>query len=368
MKNLYELSQVDETVKSILTSQTNHAEATRQLQARGYEFERTSVRRAREKLGVTSPLSNARSEDVPVFNTNNILPGPGQVFQPPIVDLERERAKRRHPSSHNTDQEQLQVFLILPDFQCDLQDDSFLWRAWELADDLGPDGIIHVGDENDASSISRWTQGTPEEHIPNELQRQIDVTYQWMKRFRDIESVSSFDVCFSNHGARFGKSLSSRVPGWKDLRVVQYEHIMREAAEFYGDEPLDIRWDVPLVETIPGTVVGHGDQWNLTSKAQYSQMTGVSLEHGKNVIAGHTHRPLLSTVPYRDENGVQQSRFIMNVGHAMDVTQAEYTQHYRGKTPTWGQAVGIVTVVNGVAHPELIQDHNGTMLYRGNLY
>jgi hypothetical protein len=58
----------------------------------------------------------------------------------------------------------------------------------------------------------------------------------------------------------------------------------------------------------------------------------------------------------------------MNVGHAMDVTQAEYTQHYRGKTPSWGQAVGIVTVIDGVAHPELIQDHNGSMLYRGNLY
>lgn len=366
MKNLHKLSEVDNTVDSILRSGVDHAEAARQLQARDYDFARTSVRRAREKMGVVSPLSPSNDRALPPTTDANIGRYRGEaVFQAP-VSLELERAKRRHPS--NPDPEYTETFVILPDFQCDLQDDSFLWRALDLVRDVEPDGIIHVGDENDASSISRWTQGTHEEHIPDLLQRQVDVTYQWMKRFRDVESVQQFDVCYSNHGMRFGKSLASRVPGWKDMRVVQYDHIMSEAAEFHGDEPLDINWDVNLVDMIPGTIAGHGDQWNLTSKAQYSQLTNVAMENAKNIIAGHTHRPMLSTVPYRDADGNQQSRFVMNVGHAMDITKADYTNHYRGKTPTWGQAVGLVTVVNGIAHPELVQDHNGSMFYGGTIY
>lgn len=261
-----------------------------------------------------------------------------------------------------------QVYVILPDFQCDLQDDSFLYRALELAKHVAPVGIFHVGDENDATSISRWTMGTPDEHVPNQLQKQVDTTYKWFKMFREIPSVNVFKVAYSNHGHRFGQSLRSKVPGWKDMRVVQYDHIMREAAEFHGDSPLDIEYDVHLIEDIPGVVIGHGDQWNLTSKAQYTQLTETSRSLAKSIIAGHTHRPMLSTVPYRNDDNVQQSRFIMNVGHAMDVTQAEYTQHYRGKTPTWGQAVGIIHVVDGVAIPTLVQDINGKMFYDGKVF
>lgn len=260
-----------------------------------------------------------------------------------------------------------EVYVILPDFQCDLQDDAFLWRALDLVTHVSPTKIFHVGDENDTTTISRWTQGTPEEHIPDLLQRQVDVTYQWFKRFREVPSVGSMKIAFSNHGARFGVSLRNRVPGWKDMRVVQYDHIMKEAAEFHGDEPLDIQYDVPLITDIPGVVLGHGDQWNLTSKAQYSQMSNVAMEHGKSVIAGHTHRPLLSTVPYRDGDG-QSSRFIMNVGNAMDITQASYTQHYRGKTPTWGQAVGIIHMIDGVAVPTLVQDIGGKMYFDNKVF
>lgn len=355
MKNLYELAEKDDLVYGILTSQTDHAQATRELNARGYDFKRTSVRRAREKLGVKSPRSTLQECGYEEEQLASVTP----LFRTPSV----EEAMLRHPANGG-----VQTYVVLPDFQCDLQDDSFLWRTLDLVNDVQPEGIIQVGDENDASSISRWTKDTPEEHIPNQLQNQVDVTYRWMKRFRDVPSVHQMQVCYSNHGMRFGQSLRSRVPGWKDMRVVQYDHIMREAAEFHGDDPLDIAWDVHLVQMIPGTIAGHGDQWNLTSKAQYSQMSNVSLEHGKNVIAGHTHRPLLSTVPFRDEDGNQQSRFIMNVGHAMDITKAGYTQHYRGKTPSWGQAVGIITVVNGIAHPELVQDHQGTMFWNGKVY
>lgn len=362
MKNLYELAEKDDLVYGILTSQTDHAHATRELNARGYDFKRTSVRRAREKLGVKSPRSTLLECGYEEEQLASVTP----LFRTPD-SVAREEAMLRHPAS-NLDFEYTETYIVLPDFQCDLQDDSFLWRALDLVRDVQPDGIIHVGDENDASSISRWTKDTPEEHIPNQLQRQVDVTYQWMKRFHDIESVRQFDVCYSNHGMRFGQSLRSRVPGWKDMRVVQYKHIMDEAAQFHGDRPLDINWDVHLVDMIPGTLAGHGDQWNLTSKAQYSQLSNVSLENGKNVIAGHTHRPLLSTVPFRDVDGNQQSRFIMNVGHAMDITKADYTNHYRGKTPSWGQAVGIVTVINGIAHPELVQDHQGTMYWNGKVY
>lgn len=332
---LGKLAEKNKEVRDLLLSKTSSDDVSLLLKKNGFDHSSRTVRRTRQEMGVSQTYA------------------PEVMFQEPETFLDTENCF---------------IALVLPDWQCDLQDDDFLWRVHQLALDLGPDLIVHVGDENDASSISRWTQGTPEEHIPDQLQRQVDTTYQWMKRFREIPTVRQFDVCYSNHGHRFGQSMRSRLPGWKDMRVVQYEHIMREAAWYHGDEELDINWDVHVVDSIPGTIAGHGDQWNLTSKAQYSQLTNVAMENAKNVIAGHTHRPMLSTVPYRDENGDQQSRFIMNVGHAMDITQADYTSHYRGKTPTWGQAVGIITVVDGVAHPQLVQDHRGSMLFSGRVY
>jgi hypothetical protein len=260
-----------------------------------------------------------------------------------------------------------QVYVVLPDFQCDLQDNEFLERLLELVKYIAPTGIFHVGDENDASAISRWTFGTPEEHIPNQLQMQVDVTYQWLKKFREIPSVETFKIAYSNHGHRFGQSIRSKVPGWKDMRVVQYEHIMKEAAEFRGDTPLDIEYDVPIIRDIPGVIIGHGDQWNLTSKAQYTQLTQVALENNASVIAGHTHRPLLATVAHRNGDEMQ-SRFIANVGHAMDVQKADYTQHYRGKTPNWGQGVLVVNMVDGVAVPTLVTDIGGKMYYDNKVF
>lgn len=302
----------DRVKKVVLQSSYSHAEATRQINELGYSTTESSVRRARK-------------------------------------------------SGRKT-------YLILSDWQCDLQDDGFLWRVYNLAQDLQPDGIVHVGDENDTSTISRWVKGMPEEYDLNCLQRQVDETYLWLKKFRNIPSVKSFDIAYSNHGHRFSQSLKSRVPGWKDMRVVQYEHIMREAAWYHGDEPLDIRFDVPVIHTIPGVAVGHGDQWNLSSKSQYAQMSEQARIMGKSLIAGHTHRPMLATVSYRDENDVQQSRFIMNVGNSMDVTQAEYMNVDRGYTPQWGQAVGVVTSDGVNAYPELVTDINQTMFFRGKVY
>lgn len=329
--SLSQIASQDEDVLRVLESGSSHVDAARELEHRfAIGTTESSVRRARKTLNVTQEPPN-------------------------IPEIPRD-----------TDREG--VYLILPDFQCDLQDDSFLWRAYDLARDLKPKRIYHVGDENDATTVGRWVRGMPEEFEPDELQRQVDVTYKWMKRFRDIPSVESFEVAYSNHGHRFGQSLKSRVPGWKDMRVVQYDHIMREAAWHHGDEPLDIEFDVPLITSIPGVVLGHGDQWGLTSKSQYSQMSMVASHSCKSVIAGHTHRPMLATVAYKDEDFIQKSRFIMNVGNAMDVSKAEYMNVDRGKTPEWGQAVGVVTVIDGAPFPELVVDMGGKMLFRGAQY
>lgn len=330
--SLSKTAENDESVLRLLESSDSHVDVVRKLDKLcGIRTTETSVRRARKSLGVNL--------------SSNTLPSP----------------VKPSPDQDGT-------YLILPDFQCDLQDDEFLWRMYFLARDLQPKRIYHVGDENDATTVGRWVRGMPEEFEPDELQRQVDVTYKWLKRFRSIESVESFEIAYSNHGHRFGQSLKSRVPGWKDMRVVQYDHIMREAAWYHGDEPLDIHFDVPLITSIPGVLLGHGDQWGLTSKSQYTQLSMVAKDSCKSVIAGHTHRPMLATVAYKDEQYRQKSRWIMNVGNAMNVAKAEYMNVDRGKTPEWGQAVGVVTVKDGEAYPELVIDTGGKMMFRGKEY
>lgn len=242
--------------------------------------------------------------------------------------------------------------------QCDLQDDAFLGKVLQLAKDLCPDKVVWIGDESDATTIGRWVQGTPAEAEGN-LQTQLDVTYSWQKRVRDATPDATHHMAYSNHLARFSQSVTTRLPAFRHLRALSIENLFRL-------DELEIKYEREIFEVFPDVVAGHGHQWNLTSANQYSKGTSVALKYGKSVVAGHTHRPLLTSVA-TGYNFNLATNFYMNVGCSMRFDAAEYIT---SKSPEWGHGVGVLTWNRTLDRtmPELLIAQDGRFRYEGKVY
>lgn len=247
--------------------------------------------------------------------------------------------------------------LILSDWQADLHDEEYLARTLKLAKDLQPDKIVHAGDECDSTTIGRWVQGTPAEAEGN-LQTQIDITHKWLSRFREAVPDASFQICYSNHLARFAQSITSRLPAFRHLRNLSIESL-------FGLDGLGITYERKIFEIFPGVVAGHGHQWGLTSANQYAKGTAVVAKAGVSVVAGHTHRPLLTSVA-TGYNFDMNTKFYMNVGASMRWDAAEYIT---SKSPEWAHGTGLVHWHRDHgSHPELLVAKDTRFEFRGTWY
>lgn len=241
-----------------------------------------------------------------------------------------------------------QVALILSDWQCDLHDQSFIDRTVRLARDLQPDRIVHVGDESDATTIGRWVQGTPAEAEGN-LQVQIDVTHDNLAAVRRAAPNAEIDVCYSNHLGRFASAVTTRIPAFRHLRGLRIE-------ELFGLDDLKINYRRELFEVFPGVLAAHGHQFGLTSANQALKGPQWCHKLGASIVAGHTHRPLLTSAA-QGAVGAMTSRFYLNVGCSMDFGKAEYIT---SRSPEWGLGVGVLEYNPRMGvHPTLIAANSG---------
>jgi hypothetical protein len=166
-------------------------------------------------------------------------------------------------------------------------------------------------------------------------------------------------MAYSNHLARFSQSITSRLPAFRHLRALSIENL------FKLDE-LEIKYRREIFEVFPDVIAGHGHQWGLTSANQYTKGTAVAAKTGKSVVAGHTHRPLLTSAT-TGYNFNMTPRFYMNVGCAMRLSAAEYIT---STSPEWGHAVGVLTWNRTLDRtmPELLIAQNGRFYYHDRCY
>jgi len=248
--------------------------------------------------------------------------------------------------------------LILSDWQVDLHDEDFIARTLQLAKDLQPDKIVHVGDESDNTAIGRWVQGTPAEAEGN-LQTQIDITHMWLRKFREACPDATFDIAYSNHLARFSQSITTRLPAFRHLRALSIENL-------FGLDELEITYRREIFDVFPDVIAGHGHQWGLTSANQYQKGCQVVRTVGKSVVAGHTHKPLLTTAA-TGYNFNMTDNFYMNVGCSMRMDEAEYIT---SKSPDWAHGVGVLTWNRTIGRtmPELLIARDGRIRYEGKVY
>jgi hypothetical protein len=246
-----------------------------------------------------------------------------------------------------------QVALVLPDWQVGMHDAEMIEKSLALADYLQPNKIVHVGDESDCTSIGRWARGTKDEWESN-LQEEIDTTHDYLSQFREVCPDATFDICFSNHMQRFANSIDTRIPGFRTLRALTIESL-------YGLDELDITMQYQPFDLFPDVIAAHGHQYGLTSAGQYQKGSQVVKTAGKSLIAGHTHRPMLTSVA-RGYNANMSADFYLNVGCAMDFDSAAYIS---SRQPEWGFGLGIIRHEAGVSYPELLIARGRDFYYDG---
>jgi hypothetical protein len=248
------------------------------------------------------------------------------------------------------------------DFQINKHDPEFLAKAVQFVKDQQPDMICLTGDESDNSAVGRWAKGMKEEFESN-LQDQIDETIMWLHAIRDAAPNAKIHMADSNHMYWIIRAVETRLPGLATLRYLTPE-VMYELND------LEITYHRKLYEFLPDYLLGHGHQWELTSKTHMIKGSEHVTRTGKSILAGHVHQAALRPV-FIGYEGKGTQQVYVNAGCMMDFEKAMASNggYIKGTSPDWAKGIVVITRELGQNYTELILgQNNGTFRYEGKIY
>lgn len=255
-----------------------------------------------------------------------------------------------------------QRVIAFGDFQINKHDPDFIDRAIELVKDQQPDMICLTGDESDNSAVGRWAKGMREEYESN-LQDQIDETIEYLTKIREAAPNARIMMAHSNHMEWITRAVETRLPGFASLRYLTPE-VMYELAD------LEITYERKIVEFLPDFLLGHGHQWELTSKSHVTKGVEHVMRTGKSILAGHVHQAALRPV-YIGYEGKGTQHVYVNPGCMMDFEKAMESNggYIKGTSPNWSKGIAVITREAGQNYTELILgQNNGTFRYENKIY
>lgn len=251
------------------------------------------------------------------------------------------------------------TIVVMPDVQAPLHDAKLVGKFVEFLRDFQPDELAQVGDFTDSTAISRWVRGKRGEYA-NDLQYGFDVS---MDILDDIRCVfdGRFRIVRSNHDDRLELYIEGCAPGLA-LRDLTFENQLRLddfEVEFVRDG---------VVELVKGEwIMGHGDEGSLSPQAGKTAFGLAKNKFGVNVVCGHTHRAGITSESYGYNGKITRSLTGFEVGHFMDLEQADYLRK-KGGAANWQQAFGILETIHGKTFAHPIQVHDGFFSFEGVLY
>lgn len=322
-------------VLAVLLDETlNHYEVLHELENMGVETSRTSIRRAREKLGVTSPKAHMSSQDR--YRGSIYITHP-EMTESQIVNEPK-------------------TALFLGDWQVGSHNHQLISAAIELIKDVKPDIIGHTGDESDQTVLGRWVRGTEDEYQGN-LQEEFDITSGYLEAISEVAPQAEKHLAESNHGQRLEKAVADRLPGLGSLRCLKLDKLLRL------DE---LGWELhpEQYEILPGLLLFHGHAEGFSSGTPLKRIEDFMLRKGKSFIFGHTHRFGLHTTAQGYEFQMK-TLFAGNPGHMMDLTHADYVRH---RSPNWSSGVILVHYDGDKLYPETLLAKDNIIYYGGKRY
>lgn len=248
------------------------------------------------------------------------------------------------------------VAMVVPDLQIPLHDETYVEKLIDVAGYISPDILLFIGDLTDSTEVGRWVKGLPGE-FTGDLQSAFDQTKEIVGRFRAaVGDECEMILQHSNHDKRIEEYIDKYAPALSTLREL-------ELSTLIGLRENRVSVVQGATTILPGVISMHGHERPYTSIPGRWGLLRV-IEHGMNVVYGHTHTPHLNiTSQGTGEN--RRNLWAMNVGHGMDMAKAEYLQDGYA---TWAQGFGVITHDGKTAHPELVIAQNGSFSFDGRVW
>jgi predicted phosphodiesterase len=240
--------------------------------------------------------------------------------------------------------------VILSDLQVPFEDVHVVQNVARFLKVFKPDQTVTIGDEIDFQTISKWSQGTPEEYsqsLGDDRDRCVELLWE----------LGVTDCIRSNHTDRLYNVIMRKIPSFLSLPELRFEKFMR------FDE-LGITFHKTPLTLAPGWVAVHGDHTPIKPQGGLSALEAAR-RHGKNIISGHTHRAGRSS--FTEASGGRVGRILhgVEVGNLMDFRQASYTKG----SANWQQAFAIMYVKGKNVQVDLIYiEKDGTFTVQGKVY
>ena len=240
--------------------------------------------------------------------------------------------------------------VILSDLQVPFEDVHVVQNVARFLKVFKPDQTVTIGDEIDFQTISKWSQGTPEEYsqsLGDDRDRCVDLLWE----------LGVTDCIRSNHTDRLYNVIMRKIPSFLSLPELRFEKFMK------FDE-LGITFHKTPLTLAPNWVAVHGDHTPIKPQGGLSALEA-SRRHGKNIISGHTHRAGRSS--FTEASGGRVGRILhgVEVGHMMNPNLASY---HKGVF-NWQQAFAIMYVKGKNVQVDLIYiEKDGTFTVQGKVY
>jgi predicted phosphodiesterase len=240
--------------------------------------------------------------------------------------------------------------VILSDLQVPFEDVHVVQNVARFLKVFKPDQTVTIGDEIDFQTISKWSQGTPEEYsqsLGDDRDRCVDLLWE----------LGVTDCIRSNHTDRLYNVIMRKIPSFLSLPELRFEKFMK------FDE-LGIAFHKTPLNLAPNWVAVHGDHTPIKPQGGLSALEAAR-RHGKNIISGHTHRAGRSS--FTEASGGRVGRILhgVEVGNLMDFKQASYTKG----SANWQQAFAIMYVKGKNVQVDLIYiEKDGTFTVQGKVY
>lgn len=246
--------------------------------------------------------------------------------------------------------------VVLPDIQYPYHDKKFVNALVNFVSDYCPDELGQIGDLIDQPEPSRWNKGMAGEYAGT-LQKSLHGTHDILWQFRNALGYDKpFWVKEGNHDLRVHTYIQRYAPALDGIEALAMPRLLRL-------DELEIDWKYDPFNVAPGWIAAHGHEGSL-SKVCGSTALGLAKKYGMSVVCGHTHRLGLQNET-RGFMGKLSTITGMEVGNAMDMKQADYL---KTGVADWQQGFGLLHVLNGKTHAQIIPVVNRSFIVDGLVY
>lgn len=229
-------------------------------------------------------------------------------------------------------------WLIGSDFHIPYENKRYMKIWWDVMEWFNPDVVDILGDLDDNSACSKYSDGKPDEVI-NAASKYAPMVKQFFEKTRGIVPDAQVHFATGNHEIRYDDYIARKAPALAGLITED----MLWGTDQYGIELS--YYNNPPVHRFGPMYVHHGMYALSTSGASVKKMVD---EFGVSCIVGHSHRQGAVFKTFKLKNEVQRG---YELGHMTDVTSSGMSYDNRHD---WQPGFAIAHIVNDYPHVQLV--------------